>query len=92
MPPRVNYIPTHPERTAMHKLRQGDFPLAQLGLIGMTTIDKMIAKGWILRLGWGANSAYRITPAGEAALKEKIPSQPRKIRMRDAEIGLKVKK
>ena len=73
MPPRVSYIPTHPERNAMQELRQGDLPLARLGK-GETTINKMIAKGWIVRLGFGATSVYRITPAGEAALKEKIPS------------------
>ena len=89
MPARPSHLPTHPERTALHRLRHKDLPLAQLGLIGESTINKMIAKGWIVRPG--LVGVYRITPGGEAALKEKIPSVPQKSRKRAAETGLKAK-
>ena len=90
MPPRVSYIPTHAERTALHVLGREDLPLARLGK-GETMINKMIAKGWIVRIGFGAKSVYRITLAGEAALKEKISTVPRTAEA-SADIGLKAKK
>lgn len=39
--------------------------------LGEVPISKMLLKGWIEPAG--PNETYRITPAGEVALKQKIP-------------------
>jgi hypothetical protein len=64
------------ERSALQKMSstQG-LPLAQLHPAGKQTIAGMVAKGWIKRQADGnAGASYCITPAGEAALKAKIPA------------------
>jgi DNA-binding PadR family transcriptional regulator len=62
----------------------------QLYPVGQGTLDRMIAKGWIEKqMDVKAGARYRITPAGEAALKVKIPDAPR---IRKRELGLKAKK
>jgi len=51
------------------------------------TLSKMLAKGWVEE--GAVKESYRITPAGHAALKAKIPAdrRPRSL----AGIGLKGK-
>jgi DNA-binding PadR family transcriptional regulator len=67
----------------------GELPLAKLYPTGKPTLERMLAKGWI-EVG-GSPETYRITPAGEAALKAKIPTY-RKKRTSLVEIGLNAKK
>jgi DNA-binding PadR family transcriptional regulator len=55
----------------------------------------MLVKGWIEKqMDAKAGARYRITPAGEAALKAKIPDvhRIRKPKAEQAELGLKAKK
>ena len=76
MPPRPSHLPHNLERTALQKMSatQG-LPLAQLHPAGKQTIARMLAKGWIEgQLNAGGGTRYCITPAGEAALKAKIPT------------------
>jgi hypothetical protein len=74
MPTRPSHIPHNLERTALQKMNATAWLLAkQLYPASQVTLDGMMAKGWIDKK-MGANGArYRITPAGEAALKAKIP-------------------
>jgi hypothetical protein len=75
MPPRPSYIPHNAERTALQKMS----PIRGLtveGLLpaGPRTIAGMVAKGWIEgQLDLRARVRYRITLAGEAALRTPIP-------------------
>jgi DNA-binding PadR family transcriptional regulator len=72
----ASHLPHNLERTALQKMSatQG-LPLAQLHPAGIQTIARMVAKGWIERqLDARAGARYCITPAGEAALKAKIPA------------------
>jgi hypothetical protein len=47
---------------------------SQLHPAGKKTIAGMMAKGWIVKqMATGDGVKYLITPAGEAALKAKIP-------------------
>jgi len=48
-------------------------PLAKLHPAGKKTIAGMVAKGWIEQVEH-ADATFRVTPAGEAALKAKIPT------------------
>jgi DNA-binding PadR family transcriptional regulator len=48
----------------------GEMPLLKLHPTGPTTIAKMVEKGWVERVG---SDTYRITAAGEAALKAELP-------------------
>jgi len=75
MPPRPSHLPHNLERSALQKLSAAQgLPLAQLHPAGPQTIARMLEKGWIERqLDPGVSTRYRITPAGEAALKAKIP-------------------
>jgi hypothetical protein len=66
----------------------GALPLVKLYPTGKVTIERMLAKGWI-EIG-GLPETYHITPAGEAALKAKIPTYRRK-RTSLVEVGLKAK-
>ena len=80
MPPRPSHLPHNLERTALQKMSatQG-LPLAQLHPAGKQTIARMVAKGWIEReIDASAGAKYRITRAGEAALKAKIPGDQRR--------------
>lgn len=53
--------------------------MAQLYPASRWTIAGMIAKGWVKKqMGANRGERYRITPAGEAALKAKIPDPPRR--------------
>jgi hypothetical protein len=76
MPARPSHLPQNVERSALQKLRatQG-LASAQLHPAGKGTIAKMVEKGWIeSQLDARAGTRYCITPAGEAALKAKIPA------------------
>jgi hypothetical protein len=71
---RAGHIPHHRERVTLQKMSatQG-LPLQKLYPVGKSTIDGMIAKGWIVReLDVKAGARFCITPAGQVALKAKI--------------------
>ena len=71
MTPRDAHLPNHRERTAMLLLRaHGELPLLKLHPTGLSTITRMVEKGWVERVG---SNVYSITPAGEAALKAELP-------------------
>jgi hypothetical protein len=73
MPPRPAHIPHNIERATLQKMSPAEgLPLEQLYPAGKQTVAGMLAKGWIERRA-GAGTTYCITPAGEAALKAKIP-------------------
>jgi hypothetical protein len=73
---RPPHLPHSLERTALQKMSAiYGLPLAKLHPAGKGTVARMLAKGWIEQdLDGTAGAVYRITPAGKAALKEKIPS------------------
>jgi DNA-binding PadR family transcriptional regulator len=51
-------------------------PALELHPASRTTITGMLAKGWIERdADASSGERYRITPAGQAALKAKIPTK-----------------
>jgi hypothetical protein len=76
MPSRPSHLPNHRERTAMQLLRaHGELPLLKLHPTGPTTIAKMVQKDWVERVG---SDSYRITPAGEAALRAELPEDYRR--------------
>jgi len=67
--PRPSHHPNHYERSALTKLASGrELPLSEL-TAPRTMIAKLLEKGWIERAG----SLYRITEAGKAALRAKMP-------------------
>lgn len=59
---------------------RGELPLLQLHPTGPTTIAKMVQKAWLERVG---SDTYRITPAGEEALKAALPEDYRRKRSLD---------
>jgi hypothetical protein len=69
MPPRASHLPNVFERTVLQKLTAGEKPAADL--IRGVTVEKLLAKGWIDH--GSSPRVYRITPAGEAALRAKLP-------------------
>jgi len=74
MPARPSHLPHNLERNALQKLSGTDgLPLVKLHPTGKRTVAGMIAKGWIEKRVNGGET-FRITPAGEAALKAKIPT------------------
>ena len=96
MPARASHIPHNLERTTLQKMNATEGLLArQLYPVGQVTLDRMLVKGWIEKqMDAKAGARYRITPAGEAALKAKIPDvhRIRKPKAEQAELGLKAKK
>ena len=72
MPARASHLPSHIERRALQELRsRGELSARNLEPTGHQSILKMIGKGWLER---GASTGtYRITPAGEAALRAQLP-------------------
>ena len=75
MPPRLSHLPNHRERTALLLLRShGELPIIKLHPTGQSTVNRMVEKAWVERIGM---DAYRITPAGEAALKAELPEPDR---------------
>jgi DNA-binding PadR family transcriptional regulator len=75
MPVRASHIPHNLERTTLQKMNATEGLLTrQLYPAGQVTLDRMMAKGWIEKQTDAKGGAkYCITPAGEAALKAKIP-------------------
>ena len=75
MPPRSKDIPHNIERTALQKMGARHWlPIADLYPASTVTIAGMLDKGWIdIQLADNGETRYRITTAGEAALKAKIP-------------------
>jgi hypothetical protein len=75
MPPRPKDIPHNIERTALQKMTAGHWlPTADLYPASTVTIEGMLSKGWIdIQMADNGQVRYRITSAGEAALKAKIP-------------------
>ena len=70
MPSRPAHLPHNIERSALQKLISArKLPLVKLHPAGRTTVDRMVAKGWVQKDG----EEYSITGAGEAALRTKIP-------------------
>lgn len=72
MPPRAPHLPSNVERNALQRLRLcAELTLRELAPTGHRTILTMMSKGWIER---GSESGtYRITVAGETAMRLKIP-------------------
>ena len=67
MPSRASHLPSHFERTMMQKMRaSGELPIREAR---SPTTSKLLAKGWIER----TSSGFRVTAAGEQALKAKMP-------------------
>jgi DNA-binding PadR family transcriptional regulator len=90
MPARPSHIPHNLERTTLQKMNATEgLPARQLYPAGQVTLDGMIAKGWIEKqMDANRGVRYRITPAGEAALKAKIPT-PSRIRRREPNMKAK---
>jgi hypothetical protein len=68
MPARSSHLPTHLERFALQKLRAGELPSVKLRPTTSRIIAKLVAK-----VG-SSGVADRIAPAGEAAMRAKLPS------------------
>jgi DNA-binding PadR family transcriptional regulator len=94
MPKRASHIPHNLERTTLQKMNATEGKLArQLYPVGQVTLDRMLAKGWIEKQRDASGARYRITTAGEAALKAKIPDAPRRRGpTKPSSLGLKPKK
>ena len=75
MPPRPTHLPHNLERSTLQKMSpEKGLPSSKLHPAGKNTIAGMLAKGWIVKqMAAGDGVKYLITPAGEAALKAKIP-------------------
>ena len=75
MPPRPKDIPHNIERTALQKMIARHWlPTVDLHPASTVTIVGMLNKGWIdIQMADNGEARYRITLAGEAALKAKIP-------------------
>jgi len=72
MPTRASHLPTHLERSALQKLAaRGELSARSLEPTGKRTILKMMAKGWVER--GGVRGTYRITSAGNGALRAQLP-------------------
>jgi hypothetical protein len=75
MPSRPGHLPHNLERTALQKMSaERGLPSSALHPAGKNTIAGMLANGWIVKQAVGGGVKYLITPAGEAALKAKIPT------------------
>ena len=77
MPNRPSHIPTHTERSALQYLRSREWEIERnlLPPAGPKTIAAMLEKGWIERSPDSTVSMVRITDAGQAAFKAKIPEK-----------------
>jgi hypothetical protein len=72
MPTRPSEFPTTIERSILQKIRTGkevrfDEPGSKPALV------RVLKKGWAEEVQGSASVAYRITPAGEDAMKARIP-------------------
>jgi hypothetical protein len=76
MPPRPGHIPSAIERGALQKLMTGQrLSLAKLHPAGKETVATMLSKGWISSEVDPHGLQYRMTSAGEAAFKARIPGK-----------------
>jgi hypothetical protein len=78
VPARASHIPRSDERTALQKLQAVPVGLtiSKLHPVGRQTVAGMLTKGWIVKhVGIREGTLYRITPAGEVALRAKIPEK-----------------
>jgi hypothetical protein len=75
MPARSGHVPHNLERSALQRMSATrGLPSTQMHPAGKGTIAGMLAKGWIKKqTAAGGGLSYLITPAGEAALRAKIP-------------------
>ncbi len=65
----------HHERQFMQHLRGGGWVKARsTAPVGPKLIESLLGKGWVERRGTGNELSYRITDAGLAAKKAKIPT------------------
>jgi hypothetical protein len=72
MPARASHLPSYIERRALQELRsRGELSARNLLPTGQQSILKIMAKGWIEN--GSSTGTYRITPAGEAALRAQLP-------------------
>jgi hypothetical protein len=80
MPQRPGNLPHSLERTGLQRMHATrGLTAKQLHPVGPRTIASMIAKGWVEKqMDANGGERYCITPAGDAALKAKIPDLPRK--------------
>jgi hypothetical protein len=70
-------IPNHRERSALQLINSGNWVIRNdLYPAGKATIASLVRKGWIEKQMVNGGARYLITPAGEAALKAKIPDRP----------------
>jgi hypothetical protein len=80
MPPRPSHIPHAIERSALQQLLSGKaLSFVQLHPAGKDTVASMLGKGWIASETHAHGVRYRITVAGEAAFKAKIPDPKRQV-------------
>jgi hypothetical protein len=74
MPARPSHLPTTPERVTLQRMLGGRVLLiSELDPAGKQTVRKLMTKGWIALHQMKPSMSFRITPAGEAAMKAKIP-------------------
>ena len=77
MPAGPDHIPNARERGVLQQLRSCEWEYdAKLYPAGASTIDRLIAKGWIKRLPSTPSKRCTITAAGKAALMLLIPMKP----------------
>jgi hypothetical protein len=70
-------IPNHRERSALQLVNSRNWVIRNdLYPAGKATIANLVRKCWIEKQMVNGGARYRITPAGEAALKVKIPDRP----------------
>jgi hypothetical protein len=70
MPKRPDHIPNATQRQAMQFIRAAKPNISSF--VGRGTIINLLEKGWIEPVSPG-HKEYRVTPAGEVAIKAKIP-------------------
>ena len=72
MPLRASHLPSYRERCGLQQLLGGrELTAADLHPANSNTIKNMLAKGWIE--SGSSDSNFRITLAGEAALRAELP-------------------
>jgi hypothetical protein len=77
VPARPSDLPNYYERIALQKLAKGsELSAAQLAPAGRQTIAKLLEKGWIQH--GDAARLYRITKAGDAAMRAELPTSSRR--------------
>jgi hypothetical protein len=73
VPARASHLPNYQQRNVLSKLSSGrELTAAQLYPPEATVLIKMVAKGWIERVG---QNSFRITALGKSALKAPLPDR-----------------